>query len=542
MNEDLFKLVADKLNRQSEHTLDPVGYAQDVLNIELWAGGQGGTGQAEIAQAYANAIDLQLRRHGGEAIGDSDIKNWIRVESGHGVGKTALAAVLATHFFDHFDPAIILCYAPRYEQVNDHLFKDIRTFRTRNPLIVGEALERKPEVKHKPNHYIKGKATKGANTEAAQGAHEQYMMFILDEAEGIDDYVFDAVASMASGGIVTIVLMLANPRTRSSRFYRLRDHPNVVNFTVSCFDHPNVVANSNVIPGAVRRDYVESMAQEYCAEVGEHDPDRYTFELPWKPGVIYAPGNEFMFRVLGVPPSDATDDTFCPVGRYKSIFSRKLVDEELGDMQVATIGVDAARYGDDNGTIYVRRGNSVKLVTEIKQQDGFAYYMAIKKLVEDLATDNVTRVDIRVDGGGGYGSTAIDNLSRETWENDDGEPLCGFDENGEALPIVTVREVLFNAIPYDPTMFADEATELYYHAAQACYVIQADGKLPDSLLDDVCFRTYRYVTKAGRHVRRITSKEQFRKEFRRSPDHGDGFALCVAPLYLFEVDVQIGFA
>lgn len=540
--QDLYKLLADKLSNQAEHTLDPVTYAKEILDITLWEGGDYGTGQAEVAQAYATAIDLQLRKENGENIDPKDIKNWIRVESGHGVGKTALAAALVTHFFDHFDPAIILAYAPRYEQVNDQLFKDIRIFRSRNPSALGTALERKPEVKHKPNHSIKGKATKGSQTEAVQGSHERHMMIVLDEAEGIDDYVFDAVASMVSGGTVVIVLMLANPRTRSSRFYRLRDHQNGVSFTISCLSHPNVRENKNIIPGAVRRDYVLSMAQEHCTIVANHDPDKYTLEFPWEPGVIYSPGAEFMFRVLGIPPADSSEDTFCPIARYTSFTKRKLKDDELGDRTVATIGVDAARYGDDNGTIYLRRGDTVELATEINKQDGFAYYVAIRDLIVALVKDGVTRIDVRVDGGGGYGSTAIDNLSREQWENEEGEPLGGYNDEGEPLPIVSIREVLFNSVPYDITAFADTATELYFHAGQACYIVEAKGTLPSSLQDDLCFRSYTYVTKKGRHVKRLTPKEMFRKKFNRSPDHGDGFALCVAPLYLFETDVEIGFA
>lgn len=544
MLNDLYAELANKLIQTSAYTLDPVGYAKEVLNVELWEGSQDSPGQADVASAYLNAIDLQLKRHKGDpSVKDSDIKNWIRVESGHGVGKTALAAVLALHFFTHFDPAIIQCYAPRFEQVNDHLFKDIRVFRNRDPNAPGEALERKPEVKHKANHSIKGKATKGGQTESAQGAHEQYMLFILDEAEGIDDYIFDAVASMASGGIVTIVLMLANPRTRASRFYRMREHPNSVSFTISCLHHPNVLQNRNIIPGAVRRDYVETMILEHCSIVPSHEPDLNTFEVPWRTGTIYAPNAEFMFRVLGLPPSDSSSDTFCPPGRYKSIFTRKL--EAPGDLKSASIGVDAARYGDDNGTIYVRHGDRVWLETEIGKSDGYIYYTTIVDIVHDLVEKGVQYIDIRIDGGGGYGSTAIDNLNRESWVDDEGEPLGGYldiDGMREPLPIVSVREVLNNSLPYDLSAFSDTVTELYYHAGQACYVIEAVGKFPDSLEDDLCFRHYGYKTRKGRHVKALVPKEQFRKKYNRSPDHGDGFSLCVAPSYLFESDVEIGFA
>src|SRR5205085_3597284 len=139
-------------------------------------------------------------------------------------------------------------------------------------------------------------------TERVQGQHERYLLFVIDEAEGVADYVFDAIRSMTSGGI-SIVLMLANPRTRSSRFHRAAEGRTVVNFRMSCIYHPNVLAGREIVPGAVMREYVETMIddgkEQHAEVVDAHDNDRDTFELPWRPGVIYAPDPEFMFRVLG---------------------------------------------------------------------------------------------------------------------------------------------------------------------------------------------------------------------------------------------------
>jgi hypothetical protein len=118
----------------------------------------------------------------------------------------------------------------------------------------------------------------------AQGQHGKYLMFVLDEAEGIDDYVWNAVDSMTSGGI-SIVLMLANPRTRSSQFHKAAGQANVKSFRISCLQHPNVVSGQEIVPGAVKRAYVDGMIDKHCEAVGADEPDNHTFTV-----------NKFAFR------------------------------------------------------------------------------------------------------------------------------------------------------------------------------------------------------------------------------------------------------
>lgn len=501
----------------ARYRLRPAQYTAEKLGWVPWRGTPDQPGQDDVLDAYAAALRSQLEHP------EDPCQNRIRIEAGHTVGKTKLAAAIVNHFFDCFPPAIIYTFAPTWEQIHDLLWKEIKSDR-RGSELPGRILDL--ELKVSDNHFAKGKATNnagGQGTERAQGQHGPHLLFVLDEAEGIADYVWDAVESMTSGGL-SIVLMLANPRTRSSRFHKAAADPRVVNFRISCVHHPNVLEGREIVPGAVRRQYVETMidngATQHCAIVEAHNPDRDTFELPWRPGVIYEPDAEFLFRVLGKAPANLTDNTFVPVGRYEAATKRR---PEPHEPEIARMGVDAARYGKDAGTLYIRHNGRLWCAGRFAQQDSNEYLRVIRREALKLAAQGVTSLHVRVDGGGGYGSGVIDGLTVDL-------------ELMRAFPDFDVQEVHFNAVSYDGEAYADLATEIYGHTAKVLQWIALDNP-PQALEADLCERPFKWV--AARHqdvkkdVKKLLPKEEFHRAFQRSPDDGDGCALACAPDYVF---------
>jgi hypothetical protein len=518
-------------NRFEQYRFEPLRYITDKLGWHPWAGDADHPGQVEVVQAYELALRQLHERYDyeqGTCTADQlqywtpgqVIKNRIRVEAGHTVGKTMIASGIFSHFFDTCAPAIVYSFAPSYEQINDLLWKEIRTAR-RNAALPGRVLE-VPELKLSGNHFAKGRATSdnhGKGTERVQGQHGKYLMFIVDEAEGVADFVFDAIESMTSGGIA-IVLMLANPRTRTSKFYKQRTRPDVANFRISCVWHPNVLADREIVPGAVRREYVENMVREHCETVTEHNADHHTFELPWRPGVIYKPDAECMFRVLGVAPANLSDNTFVTVGRYEAACQRQPVSHEPTK---ARIGIDVARYGTDAGTIYCRWNGRIWRHRQITGQNTNVYRDALLELCRWLKAQGVTDVQVRVDGGGGYASGIVDPLHVD----------MTFQQMFTTLFLV---EVNFGGSPSDELSYADKATEMYAETAETltAYAIQNP---PPLLEQDLTERCYSFVNKSGRSVKKLEEKEKFKSRYGRSPDDGDGLVLCAAPDHIFYVSL-----
>lgn len=456
------------------------------------------------------------------------IKNRLRIEAGHTVGKTKLSSGLVNHFFDCFPPSIIYTFAPTWKQIHDLLWKEIKTDR-RGRGLPGKINDL--ELKVTDNHFANGAAANDSNgrgTERIQGQHGKYLMFVLDEAEGIPDFVYNAVDSMASGGIC-IVLMLANPKTRSSLFHKSRLESNVQNFRISCINHPNVIAGREIVPGAVRRDYVRMMIEKHCDVVEEHEHDEHTFvtsfpvalsEISYPAGTIFKPNAEFMFRILGIAPANLSDNTLTPVGRYEAACKRKAT---YGPFTHATMGVDVAGFGKDYGTLYIREGMHIWRAAQYQKKDYAEYARGIRKEALALKARGVTHLSIRIDAGGGFGQGVISHLKL------DDELRTAFP--GECLKII---EVHFGGAPHNTKAYKNLVTEMYAEAAETLRGVSILNA-PDTLEADLCERTYDLVNVGGVEVKILEEKKAYKKRLKRSPDDGDGFVLCAAPDRIFRL-------
>lgn len=535
--------VAIAKKRFRQYRFEPVRYIKEFFGWDAWAG-VNTDGQCEILEFYAHSLRQQHERYLFEngRLPESQletwkpgqvIQDWISIDSGHTTGKTKLAAGITNHFFDCFPPCVIYTYAPTVPQGRDLLWKEIIADRSGKGLpgrILPGALRLDGLT---ANHFARFKATdnsSGSGSERSQGQHEMFQLFIIDEAEGVPDFIFKAIETMMDGGVASLCIVIRNPRTRTCYAHKIRALPNVKTFTLSCLDHPNVVHGREIVPNAVTRSYVLKMLR-YAEVVKKHDPDFLTFELPWhEPGKIYRPHQEFLWRVQGIASMAESDNTFCPVGRYELAKSRDTDNlEHNDDPTVGRIGIDGARYGQDRGTVYVRWNGRVWRSAVIAKQDGYAYYIAAKEAALDLLSKGVTNIAFRADGGGGWCSTAVDILRRDI-------------ELIDQFVDYQVIEVTNNSNAYDYKNYADLVTEMYYHTGEALKVLALLNP-PDELESDLVERTYSYVKSKGYDTKKIISKESFlaerkRKGIKRSPDDGDGCCLAVAPDYIFGSDYK----
>lgn len=534
-----------------------IKYVEERLGWTPWRGnGADRPGQAEVLEAYELSLRQQHERR-DYSLGilreeeliywkpGEQIKTWFALDAGHNVGKTKLGSAFVNHFLDTCTPSIINTFAPSKEQIHDLLWKEIKVDR-RDKGLPGRILDL--EIRIDDDHFAKGKATNdahGTGRERTHGQHNPYLMFVLDEAEGIPDTVWDSVDSMTSGGIY-IVVVLRNPRTHISRAHKIRKEARCLPFRISCVWHPNVVENREVVPNSVTREYLNTMLK-HCTIADEHSEEDYTFELPWIQGVIYKPGVEWLWRVAGIPASQKADHVFCPLTRFEAATQRPIGDTD--PPSVARVGVDVSRFGDDFGTVYIRYRNSVWRAAQLYQLDTTEYYHTIRDAIIALVKETnglVTDVIVRVDGGGGFGGGVVDQLRRSLSLHN-------------SLEFFEVVEINFNGRAFDEAQFGDLVTEMYFHAGQQLENDLTIIEATDELQIDLCERSWKWTGVSGQaakrladkshtpvsnwfkhEVKKLESKQFFRAQYTRSCDDGDGFVLATAPDYIFDGIMEYG--
>jgi hypothetical protein len=207
-------------------------------------------------------------------------------------------------------------------------------------------------------------------------------------------------------------------------------------------------------------------------------------------------------------------------------------------MLLARLGVDVARDGADFSTIYICIEDTVWCEGEYKfksEQGGLdALATELIRIGLALITDRgVTDLHYRIDTTGGYGAGPADALRGQR-----GEAL----RNALGEDHVRVFDVIFNHTKTlrDPTQFYDLITELYAVVGE----IMQHGELvilhpPAELEQDLTGRKWIDAYRGGQFVKRLEPKQAFKNTFGRSPDHGDGFVLAVAPPEAFGVTAEI---
>ena len=248
----------------------------------------------------------------------------VAIRSGHGIGKTAFLSWLILWWLSTRTPARIACTANTASQLSDILWAEVAKWHRRLP----EYFQKNIEVKSDKVQVIGADSFAVARTarretpEALQGFHSDNMLFLIDEASGVDDLIFEVgEGAMSTEGAKTV--MTGNPTRSSGYFYEAFNKMRERFFTLK-------VASSDSTQ--VSETFIEDMKMKYGEE-----------------------SNIFRVRVLGEFP-EADDDTIIPLHIIQSAVNREQV---AADTTPVVWGLDVARYGSDRTALCKRKGNVV---------------------------------------------------------------------------------------------------------------------------------------------------------------------------------------
>lgn len=249
----------------------------------------------------------------------------VSVRSGHGVGKTSVEAIVLLWFLSCFRFPKVIATAPTRQQLNDILWSEVEKWRSKSPLLQELLTWTKTYV------YMKGYekrwfavAKTASEPENMQGFHEENMLIIVDEASGVEDDIMEAILATLSGKNNKL-LMCANPTRTTGTFYdsHNRDRGMYKCHRVSSLDSTRT--NKENIAAFIRK-------------YGEHS-------------------NVVKVRVYGDFPAQE-DDVFLPLPLIEQTVVNEIDAEKIYKI---TMGVDVARYGDDETIIATNVGGIIDI-------------------------------------------------------------------------------------------------------------------------------------------------------------------------------------
>lgn len=212
----------------------------------------------------------------------------VGIEAATGVGKTYLAARIAFWFLDVFPGSAVITTAPTKEQLLQVLWKEVgasyNRFRKLHPeseIITGEVRVNKNldykndedgnimDYANRMTSKVGRKRTGEDSSVSFQGIHNEFQLFILDEAAALENSVFNAIKNtntFKSPGAKNLMLALGNPDSVTDALHTFCELASVEAIRISAYDHPNVVTGTPIIKGAVDRESLTIRKEEYGAD------------------------------------------------------------------------------------------------------------------------------------------------------------------------------------------------------------------------------------------------------------------------------------
>lgn len=416
---------------------DPVGYVRDVL-------------QAEPDTWQADALD---------AVRDN---KRFAVASGHGIGKTAFVAWIVHWFISTRPNPQIVVTANTKNQLDTKTWRELAKWNQR--ALNGHWFEVKAtrmELRDSPETWFASAIPwTEHNSESFAGTHEEHVLIVFDEASAIADIIWDvSEGAMTTAGARWIAL--GNPTKNTGRFRE-------------CWGRFKHRWHSKQIDSRTAKMADQTQIQEWIADYGE-DSDfvrvRVKGEFPKSSSA----------QLISSADVDAAT-------QYKAAGYEKLP---------LILGVDVARFGDDQTVICARRGRKVYPLSKFRELDTMQVAGHVAAAITKLKP-RLVNIDI-----GAMGAGVVDRLREQ-----------GYD----------VRGVNFGGSPTDKVKYANKRAEMWGELAEW---LKDGGEIPDDyeLKQDLIGPEYSY-TSAQQLL--LEKKEAMKKRGLSSPDCADALALTFA--------------
>lgn len=397
------------------------------------------------------------------------------VRAGHKVSKTLSAVLLALWWCARYADSRVIVTAPTNNQIRNIFWKELRR-------IVHRASVPLPSPAQLPAlgmQWPDGREIIGFSTkepERMAGLSGAHMLFIVDEASGVEEDIFEAIEGNRAGG--AHLLLMGNPTQPAGTFFDAFHQKSGFYKTM----HISSVEAALAIPhpaGLATLDWVD----EKLAEWGVNDP-------------------RYAVRVLG-DFAESAEAAVIPLSVV--IASQQRHEDMATPTSQLEVGCDPAKFGDDKTAIIGRRGNKIIDIVIASKLDENAVALLVRDFVNRHLAPGEPPALVKVDSTGlGQGVlVAMGHLSDRRFTHH------GIDASSQAN---------------DVDKYFNKRTELWFGLADWLKSGGAVPSLPTDLEAELLSARYSYDNRGRLKVER---KDETKKRLGRSPDLADALALCV---------------
>lgn len=470
------------IGKMMEYRYDPMGFA---LFAFPWGGKNTPVERMDGPRKWQAEQLVRIGEHLLDDVerqrrGDPARPIYLAVSSGRGPGKSALISMLGYWVMTCWPGATTIVTANTEAQLRSRTMAELGKWHTmalNRHWFEKNATSLRPEkwwakvVEDQLKidtqyYYIDAQSWSADNPDAFAGAHSQIgMMLAYDEASGIDDRIWNVSEGFFTDlSPLRLWLAISNPRRNSGKFF-------------DCFHKDAEYWRTVSIDSRTVEGVDSSVYQRIADKYGEdHDVTRV--------------------EVRGLFPRTGSNQFFSREVVHDAA-TRELYSE--GEDAPLLMGVDVARFGDDESVIRFRRGRDARSKTPVRFKGVNTMELAahVMNLIEREKPDYVF-----VDGGG-VGGGVVDRLKQMGYRG--------------------VIEVQSGTSATEPDKHMNKRVEMWDKMREWMQTgcIDAD----DNLIDDLLGPEYEIALKGQI---KLESKDSMKKRGLRSTDDADALALTFA--------------
>lgn len=437
-------------------TEDPAGFARVILREHLWSK------QREIAESVRDN-----RR--------------TSVPSCHDAGKSFLAARIACWWLttNPIGDAFVVTSAPTAVQVKVILWREINRAHRR-----GNLPGKVNQLEWFMGGELVGFGRKPSDVDMTgfQGIHARKVLVIFDEACGIPKLLWDAADTLITND-ESRFLAIGNPDDPSSHFATVSKPGSGWNtISIDAMETPNLTGEE--VPDALRPLLIgKTWIEEKRKSWGEDSP-------------------LYIAKVRGQFPEIADD------ALISAVWVREAVDRDLPDEGDNELGVDVARYGNDESVVAHRKGGRARLYRTSRNR---ATTHLVGMVVSAIRDTGATRVKIDDIGVGGGVTDRLQELRREGVHNAEIVPI----NVGGSVTSEKLKPVFFNL-----------RAELHWMMRERFRTGTIDIEADEDLQGQAV--AMKYELKSNGQIQ-IESKDDMKDRKLPSPDRFEALMLAFAP-------------